>query len=73
MVKWRTENKPSSVYCAGRVIFGIFRLHPDVADKTVDSAAVIYNMADDIDAFNPFEDENGDDPPTEEAVLPDVS
>ena len=30
-------------------------------------------MADDIDTFNPFENENDDDPGTGEAVLPDVS
>ena len=30
-------------------------------------------MADDIDAFNPFENEKDDDEGKEEAVLPDVS
>lgn len=34
----------------------------------------ICNMADDIDTFNPFENEKHDDGPREEqAVLPDVS
>ena len=52
--------------------FGLYdqcRYHPD-------SVNVAFNMADDIDAFNPFEDENRDAPDEENtarAVLPDVS
>jgi len=48
------------------------RLSPSFAEYKPTVFLVIYNMADDIDAFNPFENENGTDAGSGEAVLPDV-
>lgn len=63
----------SSIVVAYRVIFGLLRSSPNISEHNPTVLITVFNMADDIDAFNPFEDEKEDDSGKEEAVLPDVS
>lgn len=56
-----------------RVTFGKLRQPPNVSERGTTVLITIYNMADDIDAFNPFENEKEDDAGKEDTVLPHVS
>ena len=53
--------------------FRKLRRPPNVSERGTTVLITIFNMADDIDAFNPFENENGDDAGEEDAILPHVS